>query len=84
MTDHPATQPSMNQKRVEWAEEAVNTFAERTWGQPFAGSHPEDREAMIYDLLADIMHLCAVEALDVDELVEHARMHYMAELHGDD
>lgn len=58
---------------ADWALEAVKSYAARV------GSLEEDVDVQIIDLLADVMHLCEREELDLNQLVERAEFHYEEE-----
>ncbi len=65
---HGAPYSTENEKRAERAYRAVLAYAE-----------DEDIEAGIYDLLADILHLCDQYGIDQDDAQRIARHHYNAE-----
>lgn len=57
-------------------------FAEQTlhaYHKLVGGDEPVS-ETQVYDLLADLMHLCRDRGWDFDELVEEARFHFNEEV----
>ncbi len=69
-----------NKDRAKWAMAAVQTFADVT-GLDTA-SEADGLETTITDLLADLMHLCDANGLQLQELLERANRHYAAERFG--
>jgi hypothetical protein len=68
-----------NRLRAAWATEALLAYAKHT----FAGSaKSEDVDTILSGLLADLMHLCDLCALDFGLQEARARGHYQAELGG--
>jgi hypothetical protein len=65
---------SMNERRADWAEEAVEAFAMAS------RMEGEDRETQVHDLLADLRHLCDRWGLKFDKLNDKAEFHYEAEI----
>lgn len=65
-----------NAERAEWALAAVTVFAETTFH-----SRPidEDAETVISDFLCDLMHLCRVNNVDFDTILDRARRGHDAE-----
>ena len=67
----------MNANRAEWAGAAIETFRADTG---------TDQEDAVADLLADLMHFCdLVEGQpSFDAALERGRMHYDAEISGEE
>lgn len=72
----------MNLNRAEWAKQALETFICKTG---------TDWDTALPDLLGDLMHLCDHETLTDGETgfnfaaaLDTARMHYQAEINGED
>lgn len=70
-----------NQDRCKWAMAAVQTFA----GVTGLDTAPEadGLQTAIVDLLADLMHLCDANGLQLHELMPSAERHYAAERWGE-
>lgn len=68
---------NMNERRADWAEEAVEAFAlaSRMEG--------EDRETQVHDLLADLRHLCDRWGLKWAKILDKALEHYVWEVEED-
>lgn len=64
-----------NDDRADWAQSALNTFAEVT-AMDTAG---EDTETIIGDLLTNLMHLCKREGIDFQRKLTGAEINYDAE-----
>jgi hypothetical protein len=70
---------SWNERRADWAQAAVDAFAETT-RMDEAG---EPRRTQVMDLLADLRHLCDRWGLDFDKLSQEGLDHYRAEIAED-
>lgn len=66
-----------NVNRAAWTLNALDVFAHETFGQ----LEHEDAETVLSDFLCDFMHLCRVNGLDFDELVDRGRGHFDREKH---
>jgi hypothetical protein len=71
----PPDPEGLNNKRAEWAAVALRHF-ESTTGTDF--------EDALTDLLGDLMHWCDRNALNFDDELSRARMHYEAETAAED
>lgn len=69
------TEPT-NDDRAGWAMAAVDVFAEKT-GLNSAG---EALETKVGDLLANLMHLCRINKVDFESVLQTGRMHFEAEV----
>jgi hypothetical protein len=69
----------MNQKRVMWAESALDLFRQVTG---MLGE--DDDEDAFSDLLADLMHVADACGYDFENALKWARIHYEAELEEED
>lgn len=65
-----------NEDRAGWAMAAVDTFAERTG----LNGADEELETKVGDLLGNLMHLCTINNVDFEQVLETGRMHFEAEL----
>lgn len=66
----PPDPEEMNDARTSWAQAALRSFQQET------GS--EDDTALV-DLLCDLMHWCDRNAVDFEQCLQLARLHYEAE-----
>ena len=62
-----------NRDRAEFARRAVRVFAEET------GTHIENLETQVCDLLANLMHLCTEEGIGWDQVETMAEIHFNEE-----
>lgn len=67
-----------NRNRAQWAETALRAFARQT-GQLTGGDWEYDRESVITDLIADLMHYCEAKGIDFDERLDSGRNHFHCE-----
>lgn len=67
-----------NYRRAMWAAETMLGYNE------LVGGGKNDPETQIADLLADLRHLCDLEALDWSDIDRHAYHHYASESHHTD
>lgn len=70
----PPDPEKKNDKRADWASEALLVFAEVT--NMRLEIEPED---VLPDMLADLMHWCDRNGQDFDDCLRRARDHYTAE-----
>lgn len=68
--------PVTNRDRAIWALGAVEVFAEETG----LDLECDGLDTAISDLLADMYHLCKQNDLDLDDLLERGRWHFIEEL----
>ena len=66
-----------NDDRAEWAEKALDTFAEVT-GLDRSGDK-EDKELLVGDMISDLMHYCDREGLDWSVVTGRGGDHYREE-----
>lgn len=71
------TEPT-NDERAEWAYAALERFAHKT-GQDESGDLQHDREWVLSDLLADLMHLCDRDGMDFNRCLVRGQTHYKGE-----
>jgi hypothetical protein len=71
----PPDPEGMNDKRAEWAAQALAAFIERT---------NTDEQDAVCDLLADLIHWCDRHGIAFDDQLARARYHYDAETAGED
>jgi len=70
----------MNNERASWAEEAVDTFTNETYGGcALLELLPEDRYWAIKDLICDIGHLCDAYDIDYETALDAGREMYVDE-----
>ncbi len=62
-----------NRDRAEFARRAVRVFAEET------GTHIENLETQVCDLLANLMHLCAEESIGWEQVSTMSEIHFNEE-----
>ena len=62
-----------NKDRAAFARRAVQVFAEET------GTHIENLETQVCDLLADLMHLCAEKSIDWEQVSTMSEIHFNEE-----
>ena len=82
----PADPEEMNDKRAEWASEALKAF-EKHGEQPLPDATKEERHQLnqqnLSDLLADFGHYCDRAALDMRKALQTAKGHYDEETDGE-
>lgn len=69
---------SENEQRAMRADAAVKTHAKAI------GGLDNEVQIQIQDLLTDLLHLSREHCIDLDEVLDHARVHFAAELRGED
>jgi hypothetical protein len=69
-----------NIDRAGWALDALTVFGLKTFHRHL---YDEAAETVIGDLLGDLMHLCRMNGLDFDALIESGRLHFDAETAGE-
>jgi hypothetical protein len=74
----PPDPEEQNDDRAEWALDAVQCFMKRT-GLTEEG---DGLDTAIYDLIADLAHLCDRRGLDLYDLCRQSHEHYSAETDG--
>lgn len=67
-----------NRDRAEFARTALSAMADEVGGKD------NDVEIQLGDLMANLMHLCDVEAINFQACVRRGLDHYVAELKGED
>lgn len=66
-----------NEDRAEWAGEALDTFADRTFGgRSFSTLHPEDQADCFADLLCNLRHFAAQNGFDFADLDRRGQGNY--------
>ena len=68
---------SKNEKRVNRMCETLE-FYTHTKGEAYVD------ETDVSDILTDLMHWCAFEGIDIDDHINMARIHYAAEIGGEE
>jgi hypothetical protein len=64
--------------RVCYAENAINAYSEDKEGGPW-GDLYDEKESVVIDLLADLMHYCTSYGIDFQKCIKNANMHYETE-----
>lgn len=78
----PADPDDLNDDRAEWAQHALDQFAQLT-GMDEGGGNEED-ETVLGDLLADLMHWCDRHGVDFEAKLAGARANYAEETANED
>lgn len=73
--------PNHIQKNISRAQSVQKLIIGYTTTKPLETEDYEIRDGIV-DVVADIFHLCAMENLDFQNLVEIAETHYIAEISG--
>ena len=74
-----------NAYRAQWARKALDVFATEAWGIGNPSTlDPADVEAALTDLIADLLHLATREGFDASAVLDTGRLHFNAELEGEE
>lgn len=74
----PPDPEGMNDKRAQWAHQALENFGEAT-----GLSMIHEKECVVTDLLCDLRHWCDRNEVDFEGSLRMAEMHYEAETNPD-
>jgi hypothetical protein len=73
------TQYRDNLLRAQWAERALDQFAELTFGGRRFADLGEDQQTAVGDLLCNLQHLCQQYGLQFEDALHGARTHFAYE-----